>query len=190
MRHRRRALRALPGKGRHRGVPHGAKGLASESLRAQGCSPDVRLDRLIVTSIRARASPYNRLMSRRTQRLNHLFREELAELIRTELSDPRLGEIVSITRVDVSPDLENASVFVSVLGDSETKTATMQALTHAAPFLRRHLLERMRIRQDPAPALPARRDHRGGGARPRPDAAGVRGEASRVTGASRRRHGR
>jgi ribosome-binding factor A len=88
-------------------------------------------------------------MTRRTQRLNHLFREELSDLIRTELSDPRLGEIVSITRVDVSPDLEKASVFVSVLGDAETKTATIQALSHAEPFLRRHMLERLRIRKIP-----------------------------------------
>ena len=88
-------------------------------------------------------------MSRRIQRLNHLFREELADLIHAELSDPRLPEIVSVTRVDVSPDLENAGVFVSVLGEPETKTATMQALSHAAPFLRRHLLERMHIRRIP-----------------------------------------
>ena len=102
-----------------------------------------------VFHVRLIGAPYNRPMSRRTQRLSHLFREELADLIRTELSDPRLGEIVSITRVDVSPDLENASVFVSVLGEPETKTATMQAFSHAAPFLRRHLLERMHIRRIP-----------------------------------------
>jgi ribosome-binding factor A len=89
-------------------------------------------------------------MSRRLRRLDHLFREELSDLIRTELSDPRLGEIVSITRVDVSPDLENATAYVSVLGEAETKTATIQALTHAAPFLRRHLIERVRIRRVPA----------------------------------------
>lgn len=88
-------------------------------------------------------------MSRRLQRLNHLFREELSELIRTEMSDPRVGEIVSITRVDVSPDLENADAHVSVLGDAEAKAATIAALAHAAPFLRRHLLERLRIRRVP-----------------------------------------
>ena len=57
---------------------------------------------------------------------------------------------MSITRVDVSPDLENANAYVSVLGEPETKGATMQALTHAAPFLRRHLIERVRIRRVPA----------------------------------------
>jgi len=88
-------------------------------------------------------------MSRRLQRLNHLFREELSDMIRKELSDPRIGEIVSITRVNVSADLENADAFVSVLGDANEKAATIKALTHAAPFLRRHLVDRIRIRRVP-----------------------------------------
>ncbi len=88
-------------------------------------------------------------MSRRLERLNHLFREELSDLIRTELSDPRIGEIMSITRVNVSADLEKADAFVSVLGDAEEKASTVAALTHAAPFLRRHLLVRLRIRRVP-----------------------------------------
>ena len=94
-------------------------------------------------------APYNRGVSRRLQRLNHLFQEELSDLIRTELSDPRVGEIVSITRVAVSPDLENASAYVSVMGDTAAKAGTIEALSHAAPFLRRHLLERLRIRRIP-----------------------------------------
>jgi ribosome-binding factor A len=88
-------------------------------------------------------------MSRRVQRLNHLFREELSHLIRTELSDPRVGEIMSITRVNVSADLENADAYVSVLGDAEEKASTVAALRQAAPFLRRHLIERIRIRRVP-----------------------------------------
>src|SRR5438034_5902705 len=88
-------------------------------------------------------------MSRRVQRLSHLFREELSDIIRTELSDPRISEIMSITRVNVSADLENADAFVSVLGDAEEKASTIAALSHAAPFLRRHLLERIRIRRVP-----------------------------------------
>lgn len=88
-------------------------------------------------------------MSRRLQRLTAQFKRELSELIRTELRDPRIGAIVSIMRVDVSPDLENATVYTSVLGDPESKRATMGALTAAAPFLRRHLLERMHIKKVP-----------------------------------------
>ena len=83
------------------------------------------------------------------QRLNVLFRQELADLIRNELRDPRLAEIVSITRVDISPDLQNASVYASVLGDEEAKLSTMKALVAASPFLRHHLNERIAIRRIP-----------------------------------------
>lgn len=89
-------------------------------------------------------------MSRRLQRINVLVQHELAELIRSELRDPRLGDIISVTRVEVSPDLENANAYVSVMGDAEAKSSTMRALTAAAPFLRRHLVERIRIRRIPA----------------------------------------
>jgi ribosome-binding factor A len=88
-------------------------------------------------------------MSRRTERLNVLFQEELAEIIRSELRDPRVAGIVSITRVDVSPDLESAEVFVSVLGEPQEKASTMNALVHASPFLRRELLGRVRVRRVP-----------------------------------------
>jgi len=83
------------------------------------------------------------------QRLNVLLRQELADLIRSELRDPRLADIISITRVDVSPELQNANIYTSVLGDDEAKGATMKALAAAAPFLRRHLTERITIRRTP-----------------------------------------
>jgi ribosome-binding factor A len=88
-------------------------------------------------------------MSRRIQRLNGLFQEELAALIRTDLRDPRLAEVISITRVDVSPDLENADVHVSVLAEPEAQADSLAALEHAAPFLRRELLHRVSIRKVP-----------------------------------------
>jgi len=88
-------------------------------------------------------------LSRRLQRLNVLFRHELADLIRSQLRDPRLAEIVSITRVVISPDLQNANVYVSVLGSPEAKADTIQALTTAGPFLRHHLNERITIRRLP-----------------------------------------
>jgi ribosome-binding factor A len=87
-------------------------------------------------------------MSRRIQRLNVQFREELSELIQHELRDPRLHGMVSITR-DISPDLENADIYTSVLGETEDKVSTMNALTAATPFLRRQLLERLHIRRIP-----------------------------------------
>ena len=87
-------------------------------------------------------------MNRRMARLNGLFQEELAELIR-ELRDPRLAPIVSITSVDISPDLETGVVNVSVFGEADEKKDTIAALTHATPFLRRELLRRIRIRHIP-----------------------------------------
>ena len=88
-------------------------------------------------------------MNRRLQRLNGLFQEELADLIR-DIRDPRLASIVSITRVDTSPDLEKAVVHVSVLGTDDEKHDSIAALSHAAPFLRRELLSRVRVRRVPA----------------------------------------
>jgi ribosome-binding factor A len=88
-------------------------------------------------------------MSRRVKRLNVLFQQELADLVASEIRDPRLAGIVSITRVDVSADLQNAQVYVSVLGDADSKAGTIDALTAAAPFLRRQLLDRVRIRRIP-----------------------------------------
>ena len=87
-------------------------------------------------------------MSRRLQRLNGLFQEELADLIR-DIRDPRMASIVSITRVDVSPDLENAAVHVSVLGTDQEKHDTIEALVHAAPYLKRELLHRVRLKKVP-----------------------------------------
>ena len=88
-------------------------------------------------------------MSRRLQRLNVLLREEVSELIRRELRDPRLAEIVTLTRVSTSPDLATATVYVSVMGDEEEKANTMRALTRAAPFIRRQLIRRLNIRRTP-----------------------------------------
>jgi ribosome-binding factor A len=82
-------------------------------------------------------------------RLNGLFQEELADLIRG-LRDPRLAPIVSITSVDISPDLETGVVRVSVLGEEAEKRGTIDALTHATPHLRRELLHRIRVRHIPA----------------------------------------
>jgi len=87
-------------------------------------------------------------MSRRIQRLNGLFQEELSELIR-HVRDPRIASIVSLTRVDVAPDLENAGVYVSVLGTPQEKIDTIEALNHAAPYLKRELLRRVRLKKVP-----------------------------------------
>jgi ribosome-binding factor A len=88
-------------------------------------------------------------MSRRTERLNDQLREEISDLLQRELRDPRIGGLVSITEVDVAPDLSHAKVFVSVLGTPEEKASTLAALHAAAGFVRRELRRRLTIRRMP-----------------------------------------
>lgn len=88
--------------------------------------------------------------SRRILRLNEQIREELADLLRRHIRDPRLGGIISITDVETSPDLAVARVHVSVLGSDEEAAEALRALRHASGYLRRELGERIRVRRLPA----------------------------------------
>ncbi|MBF6599713.1 MAG: 30S ribosome-binding factor RbfA [Dehalococcoidia bacterium] len=88
-------------------------------------------------------------MSRRTEQVNELLKQELSSLLSREVRDPRVSGIVSITGVDVSPDLRRALVWVSVLGSDDDRASTMRALHAARPFLRRELAQRLRLRTMP-----------------------------------------
>jgi ribosome-binding factor A len=88
-------------------------------------------------------------MSRRTEQINELLRQEISEILQHELRDPRIGGLVSITHVDVSPDLRHALAFVSVYGTDDDRTGTMTALEHARPFVRRELSRRVHLRYTP-----------------------------------------
>ena len=84
----------------------------------------------------------------RKARLNVQFQGELAAIIRTELSDPRvLG--VTVTGVDVSPDLRNAKVTVSSLGSDDELKAAIKGLAHASGKLRHELGRRLSLRYVP-----------------------------------------
>jgi ribosome-binding factor A len=76
------------------------------------------------------------------------IQRELAELIRVELKDPRLG-MVSISAVSVSRDLGHAKVHVSVLGNESQMTESVAVLNNAAGFLRHRLGKIMHIRTVP-----------------------------------------
>jgi len=87
-------------------------------------------------------------VTRRTRQVGELLREELTDIIRREVKDPRIG-FMSITTVDVTPDLRAARVYVSVLGTDDERSATLDALHSAAKFIRFHLKPRLRMRQIP-----------------------------------------
>jgi ribosome-binding factor A len=86
--------------------------------------------------------------TRRQQQVSDLIQREISVLIQRELKDPRLG-FVTITSVEVSPDLRHARVFYSVMGTPEEQKATQQTLQHASGFLRRELAERIDLRYVP-----------------------------------------
>ena len=88
-------------------------------------------------------------MSRRTERLNHLLRQEITDLLQREAKDPRLSAMVSVTRVSVSSDLRYAKVFISVLGTEEEKKGVLAGLHAASGFLRRQLASRLTLRYTP-----------------------------------------
>ena len=84
----------------------------------------------------------------RPERVADQIRSELAELLAREVHDPGIG-FVTLTRVRVSPDLQQARVLYTALGDEKTRAASGRALERAAPFLRRKLGARLRLRRAP-----------------------------------------
>ncbi len=89
----------------------------------------------------------NKSFSRR-DRVSEQIRRELAELIRTELKDPRVG-MVSITDVEVSADYAHAKVFFSSMSGREHLDSVMEGLQKAAGFLRHELGRRITIHTTP-----------------------------------------
>ena len=87
-------------------------------------------------------------MSRRTERLAEEVREEVALLIASELKDPRIG-FVTVTRVEVTPDLRTARIYVGVLGTEKQRTTSLAGLKQGAGFLRRALGRTLRLRYTP-----------------------------------------
>lgn len=84
----------------------------------------------------------------RPRRVADQIQRELAELIRVELKDPRVG-MVTLTGVEVTQDYAHAKVFFSLLGDSTQVESVAKGLQSAAGFLRSQLAQRMKLRITP-----------------------------------------
>lgn len=85
---------------------------------------------------------------RRTERLNRLFQEELARLIRVELKDPRV-QTATITAVETTSDLAHATVYVRTLGDRLDVGEAIEGLESASGYIRRELGQELRLRRIP-----------------------------------------
>jgi ribosome-binding factor A len=81
--------------------------------------------------------------------LGSTIQRELALMILRDLQDPRLTGLPSITRVEVSPDLSNANVFMTIMGTPGQQTAALNALKHSAGLMRAKLTRALQLRQAP-----------------------------------------
>lgn len=87
-------------------------------------------------------------MSHRANRVGEQMKKELSEIIGRKIKDPRIG-FVTVTDVQVTGDLQQAKVFISVLGDEEQKENTLKGLAKAKGFIRSEVGQRIRLRKTP-----------------------------------------
>jgi ribosome-binding factor A len=87
-------------------------------------------------------------VTQRTDRIDEQLRQEIGAILSRELSDPRIG-FATVTDVETVPDLSHAKVWVSVIGQPEERKATVRALAHALPYIRRQLGTRLHLRRIP-----------------------------------------
>ena len=82
-------------------------------------------------------------------RINDELQRELANIIRTEVKDPRINKMTSVIKVETTSDLKYCKAFVSILGNDEEKVGVMQGLKNASGFIRHLLAERVNLRNTP-----------------------------------------
>jgi ribosome-binding factor A len=87
-------------------------------------------------------------VSQRTERIDELLRQEIGSIVSREVADPRIG-FATITKVETTPDLRHARVWVSVIGQPRERTATIAALGRAMPFVRHELGRTLRLKRIP-----------------------------------------
>jgi len=90
----------------------------------------------------------NCAMSLRPNRVGEQMKKELGEIITRKIKDPRIG-FVTVTDVNVTGDLQQATVYISVLGDEEQRENTLKGLAKAKGFIRSEIGQRIRLRKTP-----------------------------------------
>jgi ribosome-binding factor A len=77
------------------------------------------------------------------------FKRALSEIIRNDLKDPRMSEMASVTRIELSRDLKYAKAYISVFDTEKKKKTTIETLTHAEHYIKNEIGARIRIRRLP-----------------------------------------
>jgi ribosome-binding factor A len=89
------------------------------------------------------------MSTQRSARIADQIQRELAEIVRTELRDPRVGSLVTLTGVELSRDKSHAKVFFTVLGAPSDVEDSLNGLQRAAGFIRSQLAHRLSTRSVP-----------------------------------------
>lgn len=82
-------------------------------------------------------------------RVNGEVMRVLADIIRGDIKDPRIGMLTSVVNVEVAPDLKTCKAYISVLGDDEAVQDTLEGLNSAKSYIRRELARRINLRNTP-----------------------------------------
>jgi len=82
-------------------------------------------------------------------RINGEVQRVLAEIIRGDLKDQRIGEVTSVVAVEVAPDLKTCKVWISVLGDEQAQSDSLVGLNSAEGFIRNQLAKKLNLRNTP-----------------------------------------
>lgn len=86
---------------------------------------------------------------KRIKRIESELKKEISSLINTELKNPNIAPITSITEVNLTDDLQSAKIYVSVFGKEYEKRETIEAIQHSIGFIKRELGKRMQLRHIP-----------------------------------------
>jgi ribosome-binding factor A len=82
-------------------------------------------------------------------RINGEVQKVLSALISREIKDPRINPMTTVVHVEVAPDLKTAKVYISVLGDDESKESTRKGLKSASSYMRGQLAKMLNLRNTP-----------------------------------------
>jgi ribosome-binding factor A len=87
-------------------------------------------------------------MTMRSNRVAEQMKKELTDILSRKVKDPRIG-FLTVTDVEVTGDLQQATVYISVLGGEDEREETLKALAKAKGFIRSELGQRIRLRKTP-----------------------------------------
>ncbi len=88
-------------------------------------------------------------LSRRTERVSGVLREEVARLVSGELRDPRLRSLVTVSHISLTDDLQHATLHVTILGEEQDLEDVIAGLNSATSYLRREVGRRLRLKRTP-----------------------------------------